>query len=51
MYLLGLFGPYSIRIDESVKSVERMIAILGDVLIGAAAVAADSYLAQLKQKQ
>lgn len=34
MYLLGLFGPYSIRIDESVKSVERMIAILGDVLIG-----------------
>lgn len=33
-YLLGLFGPYSIRIDESVKSVERMIAILGDALVG-----------------
>lgn len=33
-YLLGLFGPYSIRIDTSVKSVERMIAILGDALIG-----------------
>lgn len=33
-YLLALFGPYSIRIDESVKSVERMIAILGDALIG-----------------
>lgn len=33
-YLLPLFGPYSIRIDESVKSVERMIAILGDALIG-----------------
>lgn len=33
-YLLGLFGPYSIRLDESVKSIERMIAILGDVMIG-----------------
>lgn len=33
-YLLGLFGGYSIRTDESVKSVERMIAILGDVLVG-----------------
>lgn len=33
-YLLGLFGPYSIRLDESVKSVERMIAILGDALVG-----------------
>lgn len=33
-YLLGLFGPYSIRIDTSVKSVERMIAILGDALVG-----------------
>lgn len=33
-YLLALFGPYSIRVDESVKSVERMIAILGDVLVG-----------------
>lgn len=33
-YLLGLFGVYSIRIDESVKSLERMIAILGDVKVG-----------------
>lgn len=33
-FLLALFGPYSIRVDESVKSVERMIAILGDVLAG-----------------
>lgn len=33
-YLLGLFSNYSIRVDESVKSVERMIAILGDVLVG-----------------
>ncbi len=33
-YLLGLFGQYSIRIDESVKAVERMIAILGDVMAG-----------------
>lgn len=33
-YLLGLFGTYTVRVDESVKSVERMVAILGDVLMG-----------------
>lgn len=31
---VGLFGDYSIRIDESVKAVERMYAILGDVFVG-----------------
>lgn len=34
LYMFCLFGPYSIRIDESVKSVERMLAILGDALVG-----------------
>lgn len=33
-YLLGLFGDYTIRVDESVKSVERMYAILGDAVVG-----------------
>lgn len=33
-YLLGLFGPYTIRVDESVKAVERMVAILGDAMVG-----------------
>lgn len=33
-YELGLFGSYSIRVDESVKAVERMVAILGDVFVG-----------------
>ena len=33
-YMLGLFGSYEIRIDESVKAVERMHAILGDVSVG-----------------
>lgn len=33
-FMLALFGSYTIRVDESVKSVERMIAILGDVLAG-----------------
>lgn len=33
-YELGLFGDYSIRVDESVKAVERMLAILGDVMVG-----------------
>lgn len=31
---VGLFGEYSIRVDESVKSVERMTAILGDAFVG-----------------
>lgn len=33
-YELGLFGSYSIRVDESVKAVERMMAILGDCFVG-----------------
>ena len=33
-YLLGLFGDYEIRVDESVKAIERMHTILGDVAIG-----------------
>jgi HK97 family phage major capsid protein len=33
-YLLGLFGNYEIRVDESVKAVERLHTILGDVAIG-----------------
>lgn len=33
-YELGLFGEYSIRVDESVKAVERMYAILGDAMVG-----------------
>lgn len=33
-YLLGLFGPYSIRVDESYKAAERMNTILGDVFVG-----------------
>ncbi|HIT31677.1 MAG TPA: phage major capsid protein [Candidatus Enterenecus stercoripullorum] len=33
-YILGLFGPYSIRVDDSVKAVERMLTILGDAFVG-----------------
>ena len=33
-YLLGLFGGYEIRIDESVKAIQRMHTILGDVAVG-----------------
>lgn len=33
-YELGLFGDYTIRVDDSVKAVERMTAILGDALVG-----------------
>lgn len=33
-YELGLFGDYSVRVDESIKGVERMYTILGDVMVG-----------------
>lgn len=33
-YLLGLFGPYTIRVDESVKAVERLLTVLGDAMVG-----------------
>lgn len=33
-YELGLFGDYSIRVDESIKGIERMYTILGDVMLG-----------------
>ncbi len=33
-YMLALYGDYVIRVDESVKAVERMIAVLGDVSVG-----------------
>lgn len=43
-YLLGLFGGYTIRIDESVKAIERMDAILGDALVGGNVVAKDGFV-------
>ena len=33
-FMLGLFGDYEIRVDDSVKAIERMHTILGDVLLG-----------------
>lgn len=33
-YMLGLFGGYSIRVDESYKAAERLHTILGDVKVG-----------------
>ena len=33
-YELGLFGDYTIRIDESYKAAERMNTILGDIMVG-----------------
>ena len=32
--MLGLFGGYSVRIDESYKAGERLITVLGDVQAG-----------------
>ena len=33
-YEVGLFGEFTIRVDESVKAVERMYTILGDAMVG-----------------
>ena len=33
-YEMGLFGDYTVRVDESVKAVERMLTILGDAMVG-----------------
>jgi len=33
-YELGLFGDYTVRVDDSVKAVERMVTILGDAFVG-----------------
>lgn len=33
-YELGLFGDYTVRVDASIKGVERMLTILGDAMVG-----------------
>ena len=33
-FLLGLFGNYSVRVDESYKAGERLLTILGDAMVG-----------------
>lgn len=33
-YLLGLFGDFTIRVDESFKAQERLLTILGDAFVG-----------------
>ena len=33
-YELGLYGDYTVRVDESIKGVERMLTILGDAMVG-----------------
>ena len=33
-YLLGLFSEYTIRVDESYKAGERLVTVLGDVMVG-----------------
>lgn len=33
-YEVGLFGEFTIRVDESIKGVERMLTILGDAMVG-----------------
>ena len=50
-YELGLFGDYSIRVDESVKALERMVAILGDVFVGGNLVVDKGFVVASRPKQ
>ena len=43
-YTLGLFGPYTIRVDESVKAIERMNAVLGDAFVGGNVTVPDGFV-------
>lgn len=47
-YLLGLFGPYSLRVDESYMAGKRMNTILGDVFVGGNIVAPAGFLGVVK---
>lgn len=47
-YKLGLFGPYTIRIDESVKAIERMNVILGDMFLGGNVIIPDGFVVAKK---
>ena len=43
-YELGLFGGYTIRVDESYKAGERLLTILGDVMVGGNLVVDNSFV-------
>ena len=47
-YLLGLFGPYSRRVDESYMAGKRLNTILGDVFVGGNIVAPAGFLGVVK---
>lgn len=47
-YLLGLFGAYSIRVDESYKAAQRMNTILGDAFVGGNIVAPGGFIGVTK---
>ena len=47
-YLLGLFGAYSIRVDESYKAAQRMNTILGDAFVGGNIVAPGGFVGVTK---
>lgn len=47
-FLLGLFGPYSIRVDESYMAAERMNTILGDAFVGGNIVVPNGFIGVTK---
>ena len=45
-YLLGLFGNYTVRVDESYKAGERLMTILGDAMVGGNVVVDKGFVVQ-----
>ena len=48
-YGLGLFGNYSIRVDESYKAGERLLTVLGDVMVGGNVIAHHGFVVSSKR--
>lgn len=49
-YELGLFGDFTVRVDESVKAVERMLTILGDAMVGGNLIVDKGFVVATKPK-
>jgi len=45
-YLLGLFGNYTVRVDESYKAGERLMTILGDAMVGGNGIVHNGFVIQ-----
>lgn len=47
-YLLGFFGNYDVRVDHSYKAGERLLTVLGDVMVGGNVVTPGGFMGVVK---